>query len=124
MQTREEIAKLVSSAEYKQAMKNKGVEVEGWNWKLKETKDGVLQPDEDTLDKKPINLCQELNRVDAELLTERKVDCQLEEGKCFGSMGSPRKGRGSKTAQKQRDLDSPSTSHVTPHKALNNTTAF
>ncbi len=38
-----------------------------WNWKTKEIEDGKLPPDEDTMIKHPINLNQELARVDAEL---------------------------------------------------------
>jgi len=48
-------------------MKERGPNVSACNWKLKEIEDGKLPPDEDTMSKHPINLNNELSRVDAEV---------------------------------------------------------
>lgn len=70
--TRQQIDKLVNSDEYKRQMRERGDELSAWNWKTKELEDGKLPPDEDTMIKHPINLMQEMNRVDAELSESKK----------------------------------------------------
>lgn len=70
--TRQEIQKLTNSEEYKAHMRNKASsDLAESNWKTKEIESGKLPPDEDTMIKRPINLADELQKVDQELQNQR-----------------------------------------------------
>lgn len=64
--TQSQVHALVHSKQYRKLMGRRGEKLTEWNWQRREAEQGTMPPDEDTMAKHPINLAEEIDKIDNE----------------------------------------------------------
>ena len=64
--TQSQVHALVHSKQYRKLMGRRGEKLTECNWQRREAEQGTMPPDADTMAKHPINLAEEIDKIDNE----------------------------------------------------------